>query len=159
VRLSLPMPDVTRRVQRTRRAFTSMASVLSTVATARPFFAAISLNTMGDVGVLTVQYPEEEENQLGIVQDLFDTLVIDQDETSYLRAPPLPRWRLLRLDDNCNTSQGVDVHWLRKGSSRTRSLRIQVAQAELLARRNGSEGVETNLHVTNDFGIRGSARQ
>jgi len=75
----------------------------ASLATARPFLAATSLHQPGDAGVVTLQYPEEAQRRVEIVQDLFDTLGIDQDETSYLLAPPLPAWRLMRLDDNANT--------------------------------------------------------
>jgi hypothetical protein len=110
-RLNVPLSEIARRVQSTTTRFYieglgAFEGVrFASLATARPFFAATDLSRTCDVDVVTVHYPQTEEKQLEIVQDLFDTLVIGEEETSYVRAPALPRWRLMRLDDNCNTAQ------------------------------------------------------
>jgi hypothetical protein len=109
-RIRLPLPEIARRTQRPATHFFEdglgrFAGVrFASPATSRPFWAVISFARPGDPGILTVQFPEEQEQQIEIVQDLFDTLTIDSEEVARLsRALPLPAWRLLRRDDNANT--------------------------------------------------------
>jgi hypothetical protein len=109
--LTLPLSEIAGRMQRSTTRFYleglgAFEGVrFASLATGRPFLAAVLRDSKRGAGVVTVQYPAEEQKQVEVVQDLFNTLVIDQDETSYLRAPPLPRWRLMRLDDNANTAE------------------------------------------------------
>lgn len=72
-------------------------------ATGRPFFAVVSLYHPHDPGIHTVGHPSDPQEQAQVLEDLFDTLIIDLDDTGRINAPLPPTWKLLRLDDNVNT--------------------------------------------------------
>jgi hypothetical protein len=110
-KLRMGLDEVARRTQRpTMRFYLSGLGAFegvqfASLATGRPFWATISHLRVGEeqTFVATLQYPPEPDRQLQVIQELFDTLVIDSDDALVLNGPPLRRWRLLRLDDNANT--------------------------------------------------------
>ena len=109
-RINLPLSEVARRTRgATARFYIDGLGIFERVrfaslATSRIFLAYVSLAEPRDTMVATVHHPKDLQQQREVVQDLFDTLVIDQDETTYLDTPPLTTWRLSRLDDNGNTA-------------------------------------------------------
>ena len=53
---------------------------------------------------VTAEYPSTVEERAQVLADLFDTLVIDSDDTTWSDVASSSRWRLLRGDDNGNTA-------------------------------------------------------
>lgn len=110
--LKLSLAEVTRRtgelaVRCCLDGFGWVASVrFASPVTGQPYVATCPLKTVADdrlsVEVLRGAGPSSELARM--VTDLFDTLGIDSEDTTWLTAEPTRRFDLMRLDDNNNTA-------------------------------------------------------